>query len=150
MRLTVRYIPFFALVAFFAVIADQYVKSLIVEGFRWQSDYLSIVFVLNEGVAFSMLSFLEGYLKYIQIAVLLFVAAYSFYEGYMGKYWAELGLIIGSGASNVYDRFVFGGVVDYVYYHHWFEFAVFNLADVLIDIGVASILIRAIRSPQNR
>ncbi|HRF56469.1 MAG TPA: signal peptidase II [Campylobacterales bacterium] len=132
-------------VAILAITADQYVKGLILDGFRWHSDYISIIFVLNEGVAFSMLSFLQGYLKFIQVAVLLAALLYCYYEGYLRKYPLELGLILGSGVSNVYDRFIYGGVVDYVYYHHWFEFAVFNLADALIDVGVVILIVRILR-----
>lgn len=133
------------LVAILAVVADQYIKSIILGGFRWHSDYLSIIFVLNNGVAFSMLAFLEEYLKYIQIAVLFFALLYCSSAGYIKKYPLELGLIFGSGASNIYDRFIHGGVVDYLYYHHWFEFAVFNLADVLIDIGVLLLIIKLLK-----
>ena len=50
------------------------------------------------------------------------------------------GIILGAGSSNLLDRFVHGGVVDYVYWHKWFEFAIFNLADVMIDVGVVLIL----------
>jgi signal peptidase II len=133
------------LVAIIAIAADQYIKSIILGGFRWHSDYVSIIFVLNDGVAFSMLSFLQNYLKFIQIAVLFFAILYCSSEGYIKKYPLELGLIFGSGVSNIYDRFIHGGVVDYIYYHHWFEFAVFNLADVLIDVGVLLLIIKLLK-----
>lgn len=138
-------IVFFMLIAVFAISADQYIKSIILDGYRWHSDYISIIYVLNEGVAFSMLSFLQGYLKYLQIAVLFFALIYVSANGYLKKYPLELGLIFGSGASNIYDRFIHDGVVDYIYYHHWFEFAVFNLADVLIDIGVLLLIIKILK-----
>lgn len=138
-------IAFFMLVATVALIADQYIKSIILNGFRWQSNYISIIYVLNDGVAFSMLSFLQGYLKFLQIGLLFFALIYVSSNGYLKKYPLELGLIFGSGASNIYDRFIHGGVVDYIYYHHWFEFAVFNLADMLIDLGVLLLIIRLLK-----
>ncbi|MDD3466049.1 MAG: signal peptidase II [Campylobacterales bacterium] len=138
-------IAFFMLVAVIALLADQYVKSIILDGFRWYSNYISIIYVLNDGVAFSMLSFLQGYLKFLQIGILFFALIYVSSNGYLKKYPLELGLIFGSGASNIYDRFIHGGVVDYVYYHHWFEFAVFNLADMLIDLGVLLLIIRLLK-----
>lgn len=141
----VKKIAFFMLVAALAIAADQYVKSIILDGYRWYSDYVSIIYVLNDGVAFSMLSFLQGYLKYLQIAVLFFALIYVSSNGYLKKYPLEIGLIFGSGVSNIYDRFIHGGVVDYIYYHHWFEFAVFNLADVLIDIGVGLLIIKLLK-----
>lgn len=138
-------IAFFMLVATVALLADQYIKSIILNGFRWQSNYISIIYVLNDGVAFSMLSFLQGYLKFLQIGLLFFALIYVSSNGYLKKYPLELGLIFGSGASNIYDRFIHGGVVDYIYYHHWFEFAVFNLADMLIDLGVLLLIIRLLK-----
>lgn len=138
-------IALFMLVAVVALLADQYVKSIILNGFRWHSDYISIIYVLNDGVAFSMLSFLQGYLKFLQIGLLFFALIYVSSNGYLKKYPLELGLIFGSGASNIYDRFIHGGVVDYIYYHHWFEFAVFNLADMLIDLGVLLLIIRLLK-----
>jgi len=138
-------ISVFMLLAAIAVVSDQYIKSVILSGFRWHSDYVSIIFVLNDGVAFSMLSFLQGYLKFIQVIVLFFALIYCSSAGYIKKYPLELGLIFGSGISNIYDRFIHGGVIDYIYYHHWFEFAVFNLADMLIDIGVLLLVIKILK-----
>jgi signal peptidase II len=47
---------------------------------------------------------------------------------------------VGAGFSNVYDRFIHGGVVDMVYWHCGFDFAVFNFADVMIDLAVVWLL----------
>ena len=44
--------------------------------------------------------------------------------------------MLAGGCSNLLDRFISGGVVDYVAWHKWFEFAVFNFADVMIDLAV--------------
>ena len=60
----------------------------------------------------------------------------------LARFSAELGVILGAGASNVLDRFIHGGVVDYVFWHKWFNFAVFNFADVMINLGVVIILLR--------
>ena len=55
----------FLLGIIFCVIGlDQLIKYAIVSGFRWESEMLSIVLVFNDGVAFSMLAFLQGWLKY--------------------------------------------------------------------------------------
>ncbi|WP_176485342.1 signal peptidase II, partial [Helicobacter suis] len=52
------------------------------------------------------------------------------------------GLILGAGSSNLLDRFIHGHVIDYVYWHYQFDFAIFNLADVLIDVGVGLIILK--------
>jgi signal peptidase II len=66
---------------------------------------------------------------------------YVFKEGYIKQYAFPLGLLIGGALSNVYDRFVHEGVVDYVAWHCGFNYAVFNFSDVAIDIAVVWMLI---------
>lgn len=50
---------------------DQAIKHAILEGFHYESLVIDIVLVFNKGVAFSLLSFLEGGLKYLQILLIL-------------------------------------------------------------------------------
>jgi len=127
-------------VGFFVL--DQYIKFLFVDGFEHRGDCISFILVYNYGVAFSMFSFLEGNLKYIQIAIMLAGIIYLILNKDIFKtYYIPSALILAGGISNIYDRFIHGGVVDYVYWHCGFDFAVFNLADVLINIGVVLILI---------
>ena len=99
--------------------------------------------IFNKGVAFSMFASLGKYLKYIQLTMLIGASIYLFFEQDMVRdYSIALGLIFGAGISNLYDRFVLDGVVDYFYWHCGFDFAIFNFADVMIDLGVAIILIK--------
>lgn len=122
-------------------IIDQNIKVLFLDGFRWYSECISLVLAFNKGVAFSMFEFLGEYLKYIQIGLILGAIIYVFYhKDIISKYSFPLGMLFGAGASNVYDRFIHGGVVDYVYWHCYFDFAIFNFADVVIDISVVIIL----------
>lgn len=121
---------------------DQYVKYLFVDGFELQGKCISLVLAYNYGVAFSMFSFLEGNLKYIQIGIMIIGVIYLFLnKDIFKKYFVPASLLLAGGVSNIYDRFIHGGVVDYVYWHCGFNFAIFNLADVLIDIAVLLILI---------
>ncbi len=121
-------------------IIDQNIKLLFVEGLRYYTDCIDLILVYNKGVAFSMFAFLEEALKWIQIALLGGVVGYTLW---LKKecYILPVGIMVGAGASNVYDRFIHGGVVDYVYWHCGFDFAVFNFADVMIDIAVVWLLI---------
>ena len=95
----------------------------------------------NRGVAFSMLEFIGDNLKWVQLVLIAGIIFYIFYEGYVKKFALALGLIVGGALGNVYDRFIHEGVVDYVAWHCGFNFAVFNYADVMIDMGVALILL---------
>lgn len=118
-------------------IIDQYIKSLFVDGFGVDGECISLVLAYNKGVAFSMFAFLEGNLKYIQIAMLVGGIIYLFSKKEIfDSYYIPAAILISGGVSNIYDRFIHEGVVDYVYWHCGFDFAIFNLADVLIDIAV--------------
>lgn len=126
-------------------IFDQWFKYLILNGLRYQSEYLDLTFALNTGVAFSMFSFLEHYLKYIHLFVIVILFIYLFkQEIFLKKHLIAFGMILGAGSSNLFDRFVHGGVVDMFFWHKWFEFAIFNIADVMINLGVFLILIQEI------
>jgi signal peptidase II len=139
----------FSIILFFTIagifIIDQNIKMLFVDGFRYYTDCIDLILVYNKGVAFSMLSFLEEWLKYIQIVL---VGAIFVYIIYIQKicYAIPAGLMLGGAFSNIYDRFVHGGVVDMVYWHCGFNFAVFNFADVMIDVAVAWFLLLSFKS----
>lgn len=119
---------------------DQALKSIFVEGFRYYTDYIDLILVFNKGVAFSMFAFLAESLKWLQLALLAGVVGYTLWLK-ENRYLLPVGIMVGAGLSNVVDRFIYGGVVDYVYWHYGFDFAVFNFADVMIDIAVVWLLI---------
>ena len=48
--------------------------------------------------------------------------------------------VLGGTTGNLVDRFVHNGVIDFLDFQ-FFDFAIFNLADVFIDIGVVLIII---------
>jgi len=131
-------ILFFTLVGIFII--DQNIKMLFVDGFRYYTDYIDLILVYNRGVAFSMFAFLEEWLKYIQLFMVFGVLVYILY---MKKicYAIPSGFLLGGAFSNIYDRFIHGGVVDMVYWHYGFSFAVFNFADVMIDVAVVWFLL---------
>lgn len=137
-----RILVFWAMIVLGVIALDQWIKWQIIAGFTWESETISIVLVYNTGVAFSMLAFLQGWLKWLQIALLVGIVAYFMYGSLFKRHWVGLGFIVGGGVANVIDRFVHGAVVDYVYWHYWFEFAIFNFADVCIDIGVGILLVQ--------
>lgn len=129
-----------------ALFIDQAIKSIILSGFRLYTPYIDLILVpFNKGVAFSMFTFLAESLKWIQLALLASVIGYTLWLR-QKCYLIPVGIMVGSGLSNVVDRFVHGGVVDYVYWHYGFNFAVFNAADMMIDFAVIWLLILNFRS----
>ncbi len=134
----------------FVFVLDQLIKSFFLNGFDWNSSCISLNFTLNKGVAFSMFAFLGENLKYIQVVLIGAVLGYIFWKREsLREYALALGLLMGGGISNLLDRFLHGGVVDYVYWHCGFDFAIFNFADVMIDLGVLLILIHSFRKEKH-
>ena len=136
--LRLNIIMFLTIVGIFIV--DQNIKSIFVDGFRYYTDCIDLILVYNKGVAFSMFAFLDEWLKYIQVVLVLGVMIYIIMLKQV-CYALPAGLLLVGAFSNVYDRFIHGGVVDMVYWHCGFDFAVFNFADVMIDIAVVWILV---------
>ena len=141
------------LVVFFLVlvgtfIIDQNIKSLFVEGYYRAGECIDLELHYNKGVAFSMLAFLGPYLKWIQMVLVAVIFFVIFKEGYLKRYAFPLGLLVGGALGNVYDRFIHEGVVDYVAWHCGFNFAVFNFADIAIDVAVVWLLIMVYLFPE--
>src|SRR5439155_475805 len=53
-----------------------------------------------------------------------------------------LGLILAGTLGNLYDRLIFDGVRDFLYFH-WFEWPVFNVADCCLVCGACLLLLQA-------
>lgn len=122
---------------------DQAIKQIFLNGFRWSCEFFSLILTYNDGVAFSMFAFLGKHLKTLQVILLLTLFIYLLYEKELfKKHTVVFALLFGGGCSNLLDRFIHGGVVDYVFWHKWFEFAVFNFADVMINLAVLIMFIQ--------
>jgi lipoprotein signal peptidase len=56
---------------------------------------------------------------------------------------AALGLILAGTLGNFYDRVVFNGVRDFLHWHYWFDWPVFNIADCCLVFGACLLLLQA-------
>lgn len=132
---------------------DQVVKYGFAN-FDWNvyGPIMSLQLTYNKGVAFSMFEFLGPYLKYIQIGIVCIAFIYLYKnKEVMKEYYIPIALICAGGFSNILDRFTYGAVVDYFYWHYGFKFAIFNFADVIIDLGVLIIIYKQImQSKKNK
>lgn len=73
-------------------------------------------------------------------------------EGSAGSLFAILGagFLLGGALGNLWDRFTIGHVTDFLEFV-FISFPIFNVADILIDLGICLILIHTLitkRSPQ--
>ena len=93
-------------------------------------------FVLNQGMAFSLLSGKQLFLIIATSAALLAVAYGLFFRS-RGKrlQQAALVLVLGGGIGNLIDRVLNGEVVDYINLL-FMRFAVFNFADICVCVAL--------------
>ena len=98
-------------------------------------------FVLNQGMAFSLLSGKQLFLIIATSAALLAVAYGLFFRS-RGKrlQQAALVLVLGGGIGNLIDRVLNGEVVDYINLL-FMQFAVFNFADICVCVGVGLLML---------
>lgn len=138
--------------AIFVLVIDQAIKIL-VQFYALSSNpifttkFIDIVLVYNKGIAFSMGLFLGEWLRWIIfILLIVFTIMLIKNDDLFKKYYIYFGFIVGAGFSNLLDRFNYAGVVDYIFWHYGFKFAVFNLADAIINISLVCIMIMHIRN----
>jgi signal peptidase II len=140
----------YAGIALGCVVADQFVKRLIVDAMHLHErievlPFFSLFHTRNTGVAFS---FLSGFDDRVMVAVTAVVTVFIAWLAWRTEPWqvaARLGfaLIIGGAAGNLIDRALLGYVIDYVLLHagDW-SFAVFNLADAFITVGAILVILQ--------
>ncbi len=138
------------LTAMLIVILDQWTKALVVAhlgppDFGPQvpliNPYLMLYYITNRGAAFSMFN-TNGFMLIVLIAIAVAVIAYFYARMFNSGpllYKLIFGLIIGGAAGNLLDRLMHGSVVDFIWFRIpqiGFNFAIFNLADAAISVGV--------------
>ena len=105
----------------------------------YQSKFLNISLIWNEGIAFGLLSFEKNHFYNILTFLILIVVILIFFmilrSERLKKY--SLLMIFGGAIGNLYDRIFFKAVPDFIDFHignfHWF---IFNVSDIFISLGV--------------
>lgn len=133
---------FYAILAAALVAIDQIVKYLVrahipLGGSAPFIPYLlELTYVQNTGAAFSLLRQHTWLLTLTSTAVVLAMCALivkGFFKNRLGLWSAAL--VLSGGVGNLIDRAVFGFVTD-MFHTTFMEFAVFNVADCCITVGV--------------
>ena len=132
-----------------AILLDQAIKAAVEMWLPFQQavpviPMLALYRTYNYGVAFSMLSGMEGwFIVTMRLLVVAFVL-WLWRRTSKDRFFAHLGyaMIIAGALGNLVDRLIFGYVIDYVLFHTatW-SFVVFNLADSFITIGAGAIIL---------
>jgi signal peptidase II len=139
----------FWLGAFIAFFLDQITKYWVVQTFTLDQTLpllpgvFHLTYVTNTGAAFSLLSGKVEWLRWLSLGVSLVLIALALL-GPTLNFWDQLGygLILGGAMGNGIDRFILGYVVDFLDFR-LINFAVFNVADSFISIGIVCLLIAA-------
>ena len=112
-------------------------KSLSTELF--ESKFLNINLIWNEGIAFGLLSFdqklyynlLTGLICLITLIILWMIIKTK------GLEKLAFMIVFGGSLGNIFDRLYYSSVPDFIDIHignfHWF---IFNVADIFITLGV--------------
>lgn len=145
----------FWIAAFFAFFLDQLTKYWVVQTFKL-GETLPLIpgvfhftYVTNTGAAFSLLSGKVEWLRWLSLGVSLVLIGLALLGPVLNR-WDQLGygLILGGAMGNGIDRFVLGYVVDFLDFR-LINFAVFNMADSFISIGIVCLLIASFQKTPN-
>ena len=105
----------------------------------YQSKFLNIYLIWNEGIAFGLFSLDDNYLYNILTLIILIVIIIILYLVAKNKGFKRysLLLILGGAIGNFFDRIFYKAVPDFIDFHignfHWF---IFNVSDIFITVGV--------------
>lgn len=139
-----------------AVVLDQVVKIMVDNWLPLQEmvpviPMLALYRTYNLGVAFSMLSGMDGwFIVGMRLVIVVFVL-WLWRRTPNHRWLAHLGfaLIIAGALGNLIDRFLYGHVIDYILFHtQTWSFAVFNLADSFITVGAGCVILDELLLPK--
>lgn len=130
---------------------DQAVKGYVVKEIplggmrRFIPKVVSLTYLKNSGAAFSMLENQQWFFTIITLTAMGAAFVYL-YRHIKGSLWLLLGLtlIISGGIGNFIDRVRQGFVVD-MFHLDFMNFAIFNVADIYLTVGVGLLLIYILR-----
>ena len=122
------------------------VKAIPLGGMRtFIPKVVSRTYLKNSGAAFSMLENQQWFFAIITL-IAMGAAFVYLYRHIKGSIWLLLGLtlIISGGIGNFIDRVRQGFVVD-MFHLDFMNFAIFNVADIYLTVGVGLLLIHILR-----
>lgn len=144
MKLTEKY---FWVIAIMVLLLDQGSKILvrkfipIGKVFPLIPHVFSVTHIRNSGAVFGTF---EGATTILTVLSVFAVVLIVYIEKSVNFPLKEIafGMILGGILGNFFDRLIFKNVTDFLFLHH---FAVFNVADAAIDIGIAIFLYAYLR-----
>ncbi len=108
--------------------------------------------VRNHGGVFGLLQGMGWVFGLISVGLLVAVTCYLWFGSEIRRYeFICFGFIVGGGASNILDRFIYGSVIDFIDIQHipYWNY-VFNTADVMVHIGIWPLLVLSFLIPPTK
>ena len=138
------FINLFTIIVIFSLdrISKFYVISLSEKNLSYdlfQSKFLNISLIWNDGIAFGLFSFNEKVYYNLLTLIISLITLILIWYLIKSKGAEKLGfsMIIGGSLGNIFDRLYYSSVPDFIDLHfynfHWF---IFNVADIFISLGV--------------
>lgn len=123
-----------------ALIVDRITKVWAMGGIDIRAfipGFVGFRYAENTGVAFSFLSGMPWLVNVLTVALVAAITALLVVDKSLSR-WARFGLwlIVAGGLGNLYDRFAYGYVVDFIELL-FMKFAIFNVADICVCCGAA-------------
>ncbi len=139
----IKNIGYFVIAALVIFILDRFLKEIasiyLINDYTLIKGFLRLTYSENTGVAFGLqLPFL---VQLILVPALIVGGFYLVLKHLKFEKLSVLvltGAIVGAATSNYTDRLIHGFVIDYLSVWIW---PVFNLADVIITLGIFTILV---------
>ena len=137
------------------IVLDQLVKAYVVQNIAlgeiksWIPNLVSLTYLQNRGAAFSILQ--DQQVLFAVITLVVVVGAIWYLHKHMeDAFWMVLGLtlIIAGGLGNFIDRISQGFVVD-MFHLDFINFAIFNVADSYLTVGVIILLLAMLKEEMN-
>lgn len=129
------------------VYLDQMSKYLAViflkgeESFPLWQDVLHLTYVENRGAAFGMLKDHRWVFMVISTVAIIGILVYLSFHHKDGRLQSlSLSMLIAGGIGNMIDRIVLGYVIDFIDFT-LIDFAVFNIADSCVCVGVGLLML---------
>ena len=137
-------LSFFLIIIIFCI--DRVSKLLIIQSSSSNGEmninltsYLNLNLIWNDGIAFGLLSFDQNLYYNILTIFIFLIILVIIWLMLNSKGFEQLSfiLIIGGSLGNIFDRFYYSAVPDFIDIHfnnyHWF---IFNVADIFITLGI--------------
>ena len=137
------------------IVLDQLVKAYVVNNIAldeiksWIPNLVSLTYLQNRGAAFSILQDQQWFFAVITLVVMA-GAIWYLHKHIEDSLWTVFGLdlIIAGGLGNFIDRISQGFVVD-MFHLDFVNFAIFNVADSYLTVGVVVLLLAMLKEEMN-